>query len=137
VEFEISIRNVDKPPLDYTEIQQRLAQFDPGETVWLSRARTFVEKSHEFPGATFLVGADTIRRIADPRYYGGQPAMYQALEWIAGRGCRFLVFARLGPSGFVRLGDLELPPELRRISIDVSAEQFREDISSTELRREL
>ena len=113
-----------------------MAQFGPGETVWLTRAPTFEEKSQEFPGATFLVGADTIRRIADPRYYGGEPAMHQALERIAGCGCRFLVFGRLGPSGFVRLGDLELPPALRRISIEVPAEQFREDISSTELRRE-
>jgi nicotinic acid mononucleotide adenylyltransferase len=136
VEFEISIRNVDKPPLDYTEIQQRLAQFGPGETVWLTCAPTFEEKSHEFPGATFIVGADTICRIADPRYYGGQTAMHQALERIAGRGCRFLVFGRLGPSSFVRLGDLDLPPALRRISIEVSAEHFREDISSSELRRD-
>ena len=136
VEFEISIRNVDKPPLDYTEIQQRLAQFGPGQPVWLTRAPTFEEKSQAFPGATFLVGADTIRRIADPRYYGGEPAMHQALERIAGRGCRFLVFGRIGPSGFVRPGDLELPPILRRISIEVSAEQFREDVSSSELRRD-
>jgi nicotinic acid mononucleotide adenylyltransferase len=137
VAFEISIRNVDKPLLDYTEIQQRLAQFGPGQPVWLTRAATFAEKSQEFPGATFIVGADTIRRIADPRYYGGQPATHQALERIAGRGCRFLVFGRLGHAGFVRLGDLDLPPALRRISTEVSAEQFREDISSTELRRDL
>jgi nicotinic acid mononucleotide adenylyltransferase len=136
VEFEISIRNVDKPPLDYTEIQQRLAQFDPDQPVWLTRAATFEEKSHEFPAATFIVGADTIRRIADPCYYGGQPAMHQAVERIAGRGCRFLVFGRLGPSGFVRLGDLDLPPALRAISIEVPAAQFREDVSSTELRRD-
>ena len=136
VEFEISIRNVDKPPLDYTEIQERLTQFSPDQTVWLTRAATFEEKSREFPGATFVVGVDTIRRIADARYYGGPPAMYQALEQIASRGCRFLVFGRLGPGGFVRLGDLELPPALRQISIDVSSEQFREDISSTELRRD-
>ena len=55
-------------------------------------------------------------------------AMHQALERIAGCGCHFLVFGRFGPAGFVRLGDLELPPVLHRISMDVSAEQFREDI---------
>jgi nicotinamide mononucleotide (NMN) deamidase PncC len=136
VEFEISIRNVDKPPLDYTEIHQRLAQFAPGETVWLTRSPTFEEKSQAFPGATFLVGADTLRRIGDPRYYGSQPAMHQALERIAGRGCRFLVFGRLAPRGFVRLADLELPPPLGQISTEVPAEQFREDISSSELRRD-
>jgi hypothetical protein len=135
VEFEISIRNVDKPPLDYTAIEERLAQFAPGETVWLTRAPTFEEKSQAFPGATFVVGADTIRRIADPGYYGSPSAMREALERIAGRGCRFLVFGRLVPAGFVRLADLPLPPPLDSISQEVPAERFREDISSTELRR--
>ena len=33
VEFEISIENVDKPPLDFTEIQRRGEQFGPNETL--------------------------------------------------------------------------------------------------------
>jgi hypothetical protein len=136
VEFEVSIVNVDKLPLDYLEIGRRLAQFDPGEAVWLTRAATFEEKSARFPGATFVVGADTLRRIADPRYYAADPAACRAaLERIAGRGCRFLVFARQESGRLLTLSDLELPPILAAICQEVSAAEFREDVSSTDLRR--
>ena len=49
VQWEISILNVDKPPLDYVEIQQRLEQIPPEQDVWLTRAATFDEER-----ATFL-----------------------------------------------------------------------------------
>ena len=136
VEYEISIVNVDKPPLDYHEIQRRTGEFTPDDTVWLTRAATFVEKSELFAGATFLVGADTLRRIADPRYYAGDRAACRAaLERIAQRGCHFLVFGRNLGTGFVRLADLDLPDVLRSICREVPADQFREDVSSTALRR--
>ncbi len=135
VEYEISIENVDKPPLDYYEIARRTDQFGPGETVWLTRAATFVQKAELFPGATLLVGADTLRRIADPRYYGSPAACRCALEDIASRGCRFLVFGRDLGMGFVRLADLELPDVLRDICREVPLSEFREDVSSTALRK--
>ena len=136
VEFEISIVNVDKPPLDYYEIERRTRQFTAEQAVWLTRAARFVEKSRLFPGATFVVGIDTLRRIAAPHYYGDDPAACQAaLELIAGRGCRFLVFGRNLGTGFVSLAELDLPPVLRPLCREVPADQFREDISSTALRR--
>jgi nicotinamide mononucleotide (NMN) deamidase PncC len=136
VELEISIVNVDKPPLDYVEIERRVGQLDPGQAVWLTRAATFEEKSRLFPGATFVVGADTLRRIADPRYYADDPsACLAALERIAARGCRFLVFGRDTGVGFVGLADLDLPDPLRSLCREVPADQFREDVSSTEIRK--
>jgi len=135
VEYELSLDNVDKPPLDYYELTRRLTQFGPEEVVWLTRAATFVEKADLFPGATFLVGADTLRRIADPKYYGSQAACQEAWQRFAQRGCRFLVFGRDWGIGFIRLGDLDLPEGLRALCREVPPEQFREDISSTALRR--
>jgi len=136
VALEISIENVDKPPLDYYEIQRRLGQFSEDQPVWLSRAATFLEKSRLFPGSTFLVGTDTLRRIAEPRYYGDDVAACRAaIEKITERGCRFLVFGRNLGTGMIRLGDLDLPEGLRAICREVPAERFREDVSSTSLRR--
>ena len=135
VEFEISILNVDKPPLDYLELDRRIKQFAADQTVWLTRAPTFVEKSRRFPGATFVVGADTLRRIADPRYYGHDAAACRrALDEIAAQGCRFLVFGRVADDRFLRVEDLALPDVLRWLCEEIPAEQFREDICSTELR---
>ncbi|MBN1910591.1 MAG: CinA family protein [Pirellulales bacterium] len=136
VEFEISILNPDKPPIDFDQMKRRLAQFDDRQTVWLTRAATFVEKAILFPGATFVVGTDTLRRIAQPRYYGDDPAACRAaLSRIAARGCRFLVFGRNTGTGFVSLSHLDLPDPLRSLCREVPADQFREDISSTEIRQ--
>ncbi len=137
VEFEISILNPDKPPIDFYQMKERIDQFESDRVVWLTRSSTFVEKSKLFPGATFVVGTDTLRRIAEPRYYGDDRAACQAaLEEIASRGCRFLVFGRsMGGAGFVSLRQLYLPDTLRSICREVPLEQFRDDISSTEIRR--
>jgi len=137
VEFELSIENVDKPPLDYTEIARRAEQFATSRPLWLTRTPTFTAKSQLFPAATFVVGADTIRRIADPRYYGGDSAACRsAIARIAENGCRFLVFGRWFDGSFHSLADLELPAELKALCREVPEETCRVDISSTELRRQ-
>ena len=143
VAFEISITNVDKRPLDFVEIEGRVrglrcedASDGPSsETILLTDAPTFRAKAVLFPGCTFVVGADTIGRIADPKYYSGEAGSFEAaIEWIAEQGCRFLVFGREIEGRFRTLSDLELPPALQKLCEEVSADEFREDVSSTELR---
>jgi len=134
VEHEISILNVDKPPLDFLELEQRAAQFSGDERLWLTRAATFAEKAAMFAPATFVVGADTIARIAEARYYGGEPACRAALERLAALDCRFLVFGRLVGGVFHLPHTLGLPEALLRICDVVPGESFRHDLSSTELR---
>ena len=137
VEYEISIINVDKPPLDYVEIDRRLAQFTPHQTVWLTRAALFEEKSAIFPGVTFVLGVDTLRRIADRRYHGGDASAWQsAMQRIVERDCRFLVFGREHDGRFIGLDDLELPPNIRDLCQQVPAAEFRMDISSSAIRRQ-
>ena len=136
VEFELSVENVDKPLLDYHSITNRLAPFASDETVWLTRAPTFVQKSNLFPHTTFLVGADTILRIADARYYGqDEQACCQAVKTIIERGCRFLVFGRMLSGKFVTLSELSLPGELAAICDKVDRDAFRCDVSSTGIRQ--
>jgi hypothetical protein len=135
VAFEISVANVDKPPLDFLEMRRRAEQF-AGESLWFTRAPTFAEKAPLFPGATFIVGADTIRRIAEPRYYGNDAAARDsAIEMIAAAGCRFLVFPRRCGTVVETLGEMLLPPALRALCDEVPAAEFLKDVSSTELRR--
>lgn len=134
--YEISILNVDKPPLDFIEMRDRLSRFDASQDVWLTRAPTFVQKSAIFPKSVFVVGVDTIARIGDPRYYGDDPHQRDdAIALIGQRGCRFLVFGRLHNERFETLDDVQIPPALRGLCESVPANDFRRDISSTELRR--
>ncbi|MBX9788241.1 MAG: hypothetical protein K2Y37_04955 [Pirellulales bacterium] len=135
VEHEIAIVSVDKAPLDFLDLESRAGQFSADEALWFTRAATFVEKSRLFPNATFVVGADTVTRIGDPRYYGNYVARRdEALTAIAAAGCRFLVFGRKVGQSFATLDDLDLPPALAAMCVGVPAEEFRDDISSTELR---
>jgi len=135
VAYELSATNVDKPPLAATELTRRLSQFD-GLPVFVTAAPTFVEKAELFPGAVFLVGADTIHRVGDPAYYAGnQTMMRQAIEQIAQQGNRFLVFARVLHGQLATVDSLGLPGSLAAICDQAPPESFRFDISSTELRR--
>jgi hypothetical protein len=103
----------------------------------LTSAPTFREKAALFPGAVFVVGADTIVRIGQVRYYGGDSDRRdEALAEIDRRGCRFLMFGRELDGRFATLQDLELPDALRDLCEEVPAADFREDISSTELRKQ-
>jgi nicotinamide mononucleotide (NMN) deamidase PncC len=134
VTFELSITNVDKPPLDFVEIASRLEQL-VGRHVLLTRASRFVEKAQLAPDCTFVVGVDTIVRIGDAKYYGGGVAERDAaIAEIARAGCRFLVFGRNAQDTFQTLSDVEVPTNLRPLCDEVPESEFREDVSSTKLR---
>lgn len=135
--FELSVTNVDKPTLAAEEIRRRLTQFRWRGPVWLTRAPTFAEKARLFPGAVFVVGADTAERIVQPRYYGdSEEKMTAALAGIRAASCRFLVAGRRDAAGrFVCLEDLTLPGTCRDLFDGIPQDEFHVDRSSTELRR--
>ena len=133
--YELSVSNVDKPDLTFSEVRRRLRQFDGNDSVCLTRAATFLEKSKLFPHTTFVVGADTIRRIAQPQYYRDNRAMLEAIDQFTVRGCRFLVFGRLLGEVFRELGGIPVPESLLNLCQGVTESQFRHDVSSTELRQ--
>lgn len=136
VAFEISVVNVDKPPLAAGEVRRRLAQFAGQATVELTRAPTFLEKSRLFPDATFVVGADTVERLVAARYYGDDDArMAAALQEIADQGCRFLVAVRVGGAGRLHsLADAAIPPRFARMFTAIPESRFRLDASSSDIR---
>ena len=135
VGFELCIANVDKPPLDYLALGDRLRQFAPDEVV-VTNTPTFVAKARAVGGVTFVVGVDTLERIAAPRYYGGERRRDEAFTELRALGCRFLVYGRLANEAFKTLADVALPPDLAVLCTGVSATEFRYDISSTQMRAE-
>jgi hypothetical protein len=139
VAYELSITNVDKPPLDFVEINNRLGgirEQEPDRQVFLTAAPTFREKALLLSNTTFVVGIDTLVRIADVRYYQNDERQRDvALREIAEAGCRFLVFGRELNGKFCSLSDVEIPAGLKAMCTEVPASEFREDVSSTELRK--
>ena len=134
VGYELSIANVDKPMLDYLELHARLAQFDDTEIV-VTNAPTFLDKARALGGVVFVVGTDTLHRIAETRYYVDEAQRDAAIDELSALGCTFLVYGREDRGVFKTLEDLPLPTALESMCTGVSESQFRRDVSSTALRR--
>lgn len=134
VVFELSVTNVDKPPLDADEVIRRLEQFEGFASIVLTRAPRFIEKARALPGSVFVLGWDTFVRLLEPRYYDSVEAMRDALREMRDLGCRFVVAGRLVDDEFRTLELDEVPKEFR--DLFQALPDFRLDISSTELRGE-
>ncbi len=134
--FEISVTNVDKPPLAGETVRDRLAQFAWKSPVELTRAPTFLEKARVFPRTTFVIGADTAERLVAPKYYGDDEArMHVALEEIGSSGASFLVAVRIDAAGRLRaLSDIPVPRRYTDLFTPIPEHRFRLDTSSSEIR---
>ena len=134
--FEISVTNVDKPPLARETVRHRLTQFAWKSPVELTRAPTFLEKSRLFPKATFVIGADTAERLVAPKYYGDdEDQMHGALEEIGSSGGNFLVAVRVDAAARVRtLSDILVPRRYADLFSEIPEHRFRLDTSSSEIR---
>lgn len=141
--YELSVTNVDKPPLAAAEINRRLGQFTGDETVVLTTAETFYKKAGLFPGRTFVIGWDTAVRLVAPHYYrdiagdsgvDDKTAMLKALAEMWTAGARFLVAGRRDQDKFKTLADVPVPQGFAPMFSGIPEELFREDVSSTELR---
>jgi hypothetical protein len=134
--FEISVTNVDKPPLAGQTVRHRLAQFAWKSPVELTRAPTFLEKSRLFPRTTFVIGADTAERLVAPKYYGDDEVrMHVALEEIASSGASFLMAVRRDAAGHLRaLNDIPVPRRYADLFTEIPEHRFRFDTSSSEIR---
>ncbi|MDO4574056.1 MAG: hypothetical protein Q4D98_02455 [Planctomycetia bacterium] len=136
VALEIAVLNVDKPPLDYVEMAVRGEPLREYPVFWTGLPY-FEQKAEHFSGKTFVVGTDTIRRIADVSYHHGEPVLLEkSLRRFADLACRFLVFGRWDGERFVSLSDLNLPPLLQERCVEVPESVFRNDVSSTRLREQ-
>ena len=134
VMYELSIDNADKDTLSQQDVTRRMRQMAWSRPVVLTRAPRFVDKAQLFSGCTFVIGCDTAVRLLDASYYGGEAGMLAALEEIRTCGGSFLVAGRLTAGAFQRLGDIRLPDGLAGMFSALPEEQFRMDVSSTEIR---
>ena len=130
--LEMSIENVDKPPLHRSEVERRLAQMRGRFPVVMTRAPTFLQKARLFGGCHFALGYDTAVRLLQGQYYDeGEQGVAAALEEFAAGGCRFWVAGRVDGDAYCTLVDIDVPAQYADLFESVP---FRMDISSTELR---
>jgi nicotinamide mononucleotide (NMN) deamidase PncC len=143
--LELCIKNADKLPLDYVDIKDVLDMImkAPMEGVLImTNLPTFVEKAAVFRDSIFIVGYDTAIRIMDPNFYGGVAARDQAYHSMKDNNARFMVFGRVDGKGeFHNLDDnRDSFPDMQshvfftQNGLVVSEQEFRMDVSSTQLR---
>lgn len=134
--YELSVTNVDKLGLTRDQIIERLTQFREHRPVWVTRAPTFVEKAELFPGTAFVLGVDTAVRLISPQYYQGDTQLRdRALARLRDLGAKLLVAGRLGEDGrFYAAERVPIAETFLDLFMFVNEEEFRIDLSSTELR---
>lgn len=93
---------------------------------------------------SFVLGTDTLVRILNPKYYGNSQEMISALVRMKERGVHFIVGGRLEQgtkNSFIFVNGEEevmsLPPEVQDMFTLLTEDEFRLDISSTELRKKI
>ena len=134
VHFELSVKNVDKPSLDYLDLQQRVSLLAPHGDVVLTNAPTFLEKAELYPGTTFVVGIDTLIRIENPKYYSSIADRDAAVARLIALDSTFIVFGRYYNGTYQHLDNAGLTTALKSQCSMVPESTFRQDISSTDIR---
>ena len=135
VNFEISLTNVDKPPIDFISLNQRLDSLRKYKnenfmgSICLTNAPLFLHKSVIFPNSTFIVGADTINRMFDAKYYSGTEDTSTILKHFKEKNIRFMVFHRKSIKIYIN-------PDALEFCEIIPVDEYEDDgISSTEIRR--
>ena len=133
--YEICIQNADKPPLSYHEIEQTLSQFDHGHEWVLTKAGKFTDKAALFPNSVFIIGADTLTRILEEKFYLNRRDMLNQLDLFNSHNINFLVFGRKIMNKFISLDSVTIPEHIAKRFSGFGEEIFRDDISSTLIRK--
>ncbi len=159
--MELSLTNADKPPIDPRTASDRIQKFlqlDDLPNQWglvLTRAPLFSQKvaclqdciikqsDGEHGEFSFVIGADTLTRLLSPKYYNDdKDQMIDAL--MSMKGAHFFAGGRLEqrketpdqPQFITGREELSgLPEELKSKFTIIEEQEFRIDISSTELRQ--
>lgn len=130
--LELSVTNVDKPPMTLVDVERRLLQMHGVYSVVLTCAPTFAEKAELFPGVWFALGYDTAVRLLSCDYHADVPAMLARFKAL---GTRFVVAGRLEGDMFKSLEHIRIPAGFDELFVPLPENIFREDLSSTELRK--
>lgn len=130
VHFEISLTNVDKPPIDFISLNQRLDSLRKYKDeafmggVYLTNAPLFLQKADLFPNSTFIIGADTFNRLFDAKYYDGTVDTPTIVRHFKEKNVRFMVFRR-------KSVEMSINPEVLDFCEIIPVEEYEDDGTSS------
>lgn len=133
--FSTTVDPLHKPALTTSQVLRRASMMRGHDFLATRGDPLFIDKARAFPGASFVVGADALDRMLDPKW--GIPT-WDLLREFHVLGTRFLVPGRVIGGKYMTLSDV-----LQKRSYSVSGwstlfkpVDYRLDISSTEIRNE-
>lgn len=135
--FEIGTNPPHKAPPTVQELLQRAKMLKGYDILFSRDMPMYLQKAAQFHGMPFIVGADTMLRILDPKW-GMDPI--PMLEEIGAYGNDFFVSGREIDGKFVTRDDIVASlPENKRVALGgmILPLDGRWDISSTELRNKV
>ena len=86
------------------------------------------------PNSVFIIGADTLMRVFDEKFYESYQDMMDHIQRFNDHNINFLVFGRKVGKKFISLDKIKVPDIIRDRCTGFEENSFRDDISSTELR---
>jgi hypothetical protein len=124
--FEMSVFNVDKPPLGIADLAARLEYFRVQSfPVFLTKTPRFIDKARTYPGMSYVIGVDTLIRLLNPEYTGGSiDLLKHFLLEMTSKGTEFFVFSRT-------FGKAKIPPSYRLQLVEsavLTYTMIREDV---------
>lgn len=134
VVYVITNKHPDKGGITEAEIETRTAQFQWLSPVMVTESlKLFVDKAKVFPGFSFLVGVDTLKRILDPKY---EVPVEDVLKTFEECQTHFFVANRHGEEGLLRLETIleNIPSRYRRMFTQVATVA---NVSSSALRQKV
>ncbi|MBC78319.1 MAG: hypothetical protein CL745_01765 [Chloroflexi bacterium] len=136
--YEISISNVDKPDINIEDLISRLENFQNDEKIIITRSSRFFEKANLFPNSYFVIGYDTAIRVLDESYLAPDESLDDLFYVIKNKLCKFIVAGRANTTipKFNNLNLNDVIQKYRTFFYIIEEKEFREDISSTEKRRQ-
>ncbi len=133
--YLVTSSSVHKPTLTVPEMLQKVGMLRAER--WLDHCRgfefscddpLFVDKAEQRPGSTFVIGADTMQRMLDPKW---GPETNVVLSRLFAAKARFLVRGRAVDGRFLTCEELATTPMAQTIFRPLEG---RCDISSTDIR---
>jgi nicotinic acid mononucleotide adenylyltransferase len=120
-----------KDPLELQEMLERARRLRGGIALFTEGDPLYLDKARKFPGRSFVIGADALVRMLDPKW---GPDPIEMLREMDGLGTKFYIFGRSVSEGYVTADEAwrRTPDAFKSMFIPVAG---RWDISSTEIRR--
>jgi len=133
IAFELSVANADKGIIDLDNINKRIDNVvKQGYSIVVTAVPFFYQKADILRGVSFVLGYDTARRVADPKYYDSIQHMQKCLDLIGRDKAKVFVAGRLDEGEYKTL---KTHPLKYPVSCFEHIETPRLDISSTAIRQ--